>query len=202
MAATRPSCGSSSAGTTRCRRTSGKCRRSRGDSRRASSSCGARGARLRRRPSQLRANVPQLRVEALAQGAAQVLRAAAPAGAGLRADLSLHHQHVTRAPVGERLVVVEQRFAEVEEVAVALAVSEDFEQGGRPTPREQAVKSVIQRRLVEAPAQPARLSGGSPPAGPDTSVPSARQELDLTELHRLEPAGRRELRAESQEILR
>jgi hypothetical protein len=76
-AAIPPWCGSSSAGTTPCRRTSGTCRRSPWGAPRASSSCGARDARPQRGPSQLRAYVPQLRVEALAEGGSEVLRAAA-----------------------------------------------------------------------------------------------------------------------------
>src|ERR1700687_4208634 len=202
MAATRPSCENSSAGTTRCRRTSGTCRRSPGGSPRASSSCDVPDAHPRRGPSQLRAYVPQLRVEALAEGTPQVLRTAATAGACLCANLSLHHQHMTCAPVGERLVVVDQRFTQVEQVAVPFTVSEDFEQSGRPTPLEEVVISVSQRRLVEASAQPCRLLRGRLQPGEVFGLLQARQELDLTELHRLEPAGRGKLGAKGQEILR
>ena len=50
------------------------------------------------------------------------------AGSSFAADLAFDHQHVTRAPVGEGLVVVEQRLRQVEKIAVALAVAEDLEQ--------------------------------------------------------------------------
>jgi hypothetical protein len=61
--------------------------------------------------SQLRADLPQLWEKALVKRRAKVLRATAPAGPCLAADLALHHQDVAGPPVRERLVVVEQGFA-------------------------------------------------------------------------------------------
>src|ERR1700680_2013431 len=167
----------------RCRRTSGTCRRSRAVARLASSSYGVRDVHPQRGPSQLGAYVPELRVETLVEGGAQVFRAAAAAGARLPAALALHHQHMTRAPVGERLVVIEERFAEVEQVAVSLAVSEDFEQGGRATPLEDVVKGVNQRRLAEAPWQPGGLIGGRLEPGEVSGFLQPGQELNLAKLH-------------------
>src|SRR5258708_5737595 len=202
MEATRPSCGSSSACTKPCRRTSGTSRTSRGGSPRASSSCDARDALPRRGPSQLRAYVPQLGVETLAEGRAQILRAAAAAGAGLPPDLALDHQHVAGTPVRECFVVIEQRFTEIEQVAMPFAISEDLEQGRRPASLEEVVKGLVQRGVVEPLPQPSRLLGGRLQAGEIFGFLQAGQELDLTELHRLEAAGRRKLRAKSEEILR
>src|SRR5258708_8952266 len=202
MEATRPSCGSSSACTKPCRRTSGTSRTSRGGSPRASSSCDARDALPRRGPSQLRAYVPQLGVETLAEGRAQILRAAAAAGAGFPADLALDHQHVARAPVRERFVVIEQGFTEVEQVAMPFAIPEDLEQGRRSPPLAEVVKGVVERGAVDPPPHPSRLLGGRLQAGEIFGFLQAGQELDLAELHRLEAAGPRKLRAKGEESLR
>src|SRR5258708_4889459 len=82
------------------------------------------------------------------------------------------------------------------------AISEDLEQGRRPASLEEVVKGLVQRGVVEPLPQPSRLLGGRLQAGEIFGFLQAGQELDLTELHRLEAAGRRKLRAKSEEILR
>ena len=64
-----------------------------------------------------------------------------------------------RPPVGKRLIVVEQRLAKVEQVAMSLAIAEDLEQGRRPAPFHQGVKGVVHRRLLEPLAQTGHLLG-------------------------------------------
>src|SRR5439155_724199 len=117
------------------------------------------------------------------------------------ADLPLDHQHVTRTPVRECLVMIEQRLAQVEEVPVSLTVAEDLEKRWRTAPFDQGAKRVVDRRLLEALAQTAHLLWTCLEPRHVLRVFEPRQKLDLPELHRLEPARRSELGAKSEEVL-
>src|SRR5438093_900387 len=154
------------------------------------------------RCSQLGAHLPELRVEALVECRAQVLRAAAAAGAGLAADLPLDHQHVARAPVREGLVVVEQALAEVEKVAIALAVPEDVGQRWRASALDQRAEGIVDRRFFQPFAEPAELLWAGLEPGHVLRLLEARQELDLAKLHGLKAARGRELGAKREEGLR
>src|SRR5262252_9378679 len=76
--------------------------------------------------SQLGPDLPELGVEAFAESRPQVLRPGAPARPRLRPDLPLDHEHVPRPPMGEGLVVVEQRLAQIEEVTESFPVAKDL----------------------------------------------------------------------------
>src|SRR5438552_15985992 len=105
-------------------------------------------------------------------------------------------------PVRERLVVVEQLLAQVEQVAVALAIVKDLEESRRAVAVDQGVEGIGERWLVEAPMQPQHLLGGRLQPSEILRVLGPRQELDLSELDRLKSARGRELRAEGEKILR
>src|SRR2546422_6369796 len=103
--------------------------------------------------SQLRPDIPQLWIKPFGERRPQVLRARASAGPRLASDLTLHHQDVARAPVRKGLVVVEQSLAQVEEVAIPLAVAKDLEQRRRAPPLDQGTKRIVHAGLVEPLAQ-------------------------------------------------
>src|SRR5689334_15277100 len=97
--------------------------------------------------------------------------------------------------------MVEQTFAQVEQVAVPRAVMEDVEQRRRAASLDQRAKRVVDRRLVQALAQPAHLLRRGLEPRHVLRLFEAGQELDLAELHRLESACGRELGAEREEVL-
>src|SRR6266852_2251729 len=158
-------CGSSSAGTKPCRRTSGRCRRSRAGARPASSSSGAPAAHPQTPPSQLRSHLPELGKETLAEGRLQVVGPAAAARSWFAADLPLDHEDMPRAPEREGLVMIEQRLAQVEEVSVTLAIQINVAQRRRAPALDEGSERIGERRFFQALAQAIHLIGRRLDAG-------------------------------------
>ena len=104
--------------------------------------------------------------------------------------------------MGERLVVVQQSFAEVEEVAKPFAVAEDLDQRRRASPLDQGAERIVERGLIESAAQPAQLFRRRFEACDVPRLLETREKFDLAKLDRLESAGRRELRTEGEKVLR
>src|SRR5213593_1144008 len=83
-----------------------------------------------------------------------------------------------------------------------LAVAKDLEQRRRAAPLEEGAKSIVDRRLLEPPAQAGDLLGCCVETRDVFRLLQPRQKFDLAELDRLEAAGGCELGAEGEKVLR
>src|SRR5262245_33849442 len=93
----------------------------------------SQGSASAKRPeSQGRAQRPQLGVAAQLDPRAQVTGARATAGTRLRANLTLGHQHVSRTPQRQSLIVVDESLGQIPQRAVPLPIVGDLLEGDLP----------------------------------------------------------------------
>src|SRR6266508_344703 len=161
---------------------------------------------------QLAAEFPEFGVEAEVDAGSEVRPAGAATGATLGADLPLRHEYVPGPPQRPGLIVVDQRLGEIPQRPVLPGVARDLEVRlgpllrrlrGEPRVPQYGEEPVPDARLGQPALQPRLLLGGqAPEACQVLRVLESRDELDLPELHRLEPGRRGQLVAEREEVLR
>src|SRR3954453_11789006 len=119
--------------------------------------------------SQRGAQLPQQREEAKVTTPPQIRPPRRSAGAWLVADLPFHNRRVQRTPLRRQLVVGEQPFRDIPEVAVRRPVARHRDQRAadfvlvarrQPARRERREQAVLEARLVESALQSSPLLVG------------------------------------------
>src|SRR5712691_11377869 len=150
---------------------------------------------------ELGADLPELREEALAERRLEVTDAGRPTGARLVAYLALDHLDVPQPPQSEALIVIQHRLGQLEEVRVAVALAIEIAHADSAA-LDQGRKGIMQRWFIQSPLQPSPRIPFPVERLDVSGILQPRQELDLTKLDGLKPAGGRQLRSKGQEVLR